>query len=160
MCTCRSTLHSYASREQSSSQRPVSIYTNIRYLSPLEQKQRMDSLQQTNKSLQLKITRLKEKLSTVIAEQGVTLDEDISNDLCQVMAEVEQQPQNPLQVSNINHYNITNSSSTFTWRILNGIPAVFHYLMRYHRHHFVIIVFQIMHNISRLKFPANKPGTR
>ena len=97
MCTCRSTLHSYASREQSSSQRPVSIYTNIRYLSPLEQKQRMDSLRQTNKSLQLKITRLKEKLSTVIAEQGVTLDEDISNDLCQVMAEVEQQPNNKLE---------------------------------------------------------------
>ena len=97
MCTCRSTLHSYASREQSSSQRPVSIYINIRYLSPLEQKQRMDSLRQTNKSLQLKITRLKEKLSTVIAEQGVTLDEDISNDLCQVMAEVEQQPNNKLQ---------------------------------------------------------------
>ena len=52
---------------------------------------RLHDLQHQNRLAKLRIDRLKEKLSTIIADQSVVLDEGTSKDMKEIMQEEEEQ---------------------------------------------------------------------
>ena len=105
VCTCRSSLHSLATREkrQSSNQAAPNRRSNYRYLSSPEKIQRLHQLRKNELAMKKKIDRLKAKLSKILEDESVVLDDDTSLDLRQIMEEEEPavldgSPKNSFQV--------------------------------------------------------------
>ena len=71
--------------------RMVILTHNTRYLSKPDMVSRLHALQHKNRLSKLEVERLKVKLADVIAKQSVALDQDTSNDMKEVMQQVEEQ---------------------------------------------------------------------
>ena len=67
----------------------ISSHTNYRYLSTPEKHQRMKSLHHENRLARLRLERLRAKLEEAIESKGVSMDDDITDDLHKVMEEEE-----------------------------------------------------------------------
>ena len=87
----RSTLHALASRECRRTKPDRTSHTNYRYLSTPEKLDRLHDLRRENRLAQMKIERLRAKLTQITANVGVSLDESTTSDLHQVMQEEEEQ---------------------------------------------------------------------
>ena len=89
----RRTLHAMLSRYQTTADSVGKIqttsHTNYRYLSTPEKHQRMALLHKDSRAANMKIDRLKAKLSKVMEEKGVSLESTMTSDLSQIMANEE-----------------------------------------------------------------------
>ena len=68
----------------------ASSHTNYRYLSSPEKTERLKQLHHQNRIFTMQMSRLKLKLEKVIYQRGVTVDDDMSTDLCTIMKEEQQ----------------------------------------------------------------------
>ena len=66
-----------------------SSHTNYRFLTSPEKRSRLKNIRKVNRALDMKLKRLKAKLSEVIETSGVHLDADTSHDLETIMEEEE-----------------------------------------------------------------------
>lgn len=64
-----------------------SAQVNICYLSSPEKRSRMSQVRQENKILPYNIKKLKIQLTSAISNDGVVVDEALSQDVCKVMEE-------------------------------------------------------------------------
>ena len=68
------------------SRNSLSDHVNYRYLSTPEKIDRLHQMQRQKKAMAKKISRLKDKIANAVAKADtVSLDEEMSADLCQVM---------------------------------------------------------------------------
>lgn len=90
MCTCRSTLYSLATYERKRSVELATLSTssvNYRYLTIPEKRTHLLDMKKENRALNMCVKRLELKLSEVIENKGVILDEETSADFYTVMEE-------------------------------------------------------------------------
>ena len=97
-CLYRSTLHSLVSKEKrrdkcGSVATSIDSHVNFRYLSSPDKRARMHKVVHNRRLLQLKLSRLRSKLSDLVEDHGVVLDTNTSSDLYQIMMEEDQQVQ-------------------------------------------------------------------
>ena len=99
----RRVLHAMMSRTSTSDKTVTSSHANYRYLTTPEKVDRLRHLHKENRTAKLKIQRMKEKLSRVITEKGVSLDEETTEDLHQVMVEEEKKVTKSLEPGSFPH---------------------------------------------------------
>ena len=68
----------------------ASSHTNYRFLSSPEKIERLKQLHHQNRICTKQLARLKLKLEEVIYQRGVTIDDEMSTDLCSIMNEEQQ----------------------------------------------------------------------